>query len=140
MGLDTSLLPMEIQAPHTVHPSPAAPSDPIAQFPATGQPLSDVTLKDMLMSLRASIQTNMVTCIQQCRAEVQEIGEHVHKAENKMSEFTTLFNVRVDYHTSQQEVIAGLQSKLADLEHRSRRNNLKYSGSRSPGNQLPHFV
>lgn len=96
---------MEVNVPLQSHSQSATYPHPIAQFQTTDQPISDVTLKEMLMSPISSIESDMVTCIQQCRAEVQELGDRVHQVETKMSEYT-FFHTLVDFHTSQQEVIS----------------------------------
>lgn len=86
----------ELGAPPVSTP-PLHNSDPIALFPTMGQPISDVTLKDMLLSLSTSLQANMIASLQQCRAEVREIADRVHHVENKMCEITSSFNSLVDF-------------------------------------------
>lgn len=68
---------MKVSDPHQSNSQSVPHPDPIAQFPTPGQPISDVTLKEMLMSLRSSIQSDMISCIQKCRAEVQDLGEFI---------------------------------------------------------------
>lgn len=59
-----------------------------------------------------------------------------------MCNVTSSFNSLVDSHSSHQDVIASMQAKIADLEDRSRRNNLKLRGVPEDvqPNQLPHFA
>lgn len=106
---------MEVSSPLKSYSHLATYPDLITQFPTTCQSISDVTLKKILMSLRSFIQSDMVTYIQQCRAEVKELEDKVHQVETKMSEYTSSLNTLVDSFTSKQEVITRLQSKLADL-------------------------
>lgn len=51
--------------------------DAIASFPTTGQPITYGTPKDILLSLRASMQSDLLSGLHQYRAEVQELGERV---------------------------------------------------------------
>lgn len=57
----------------TAHYNAAHP-DPIAVFPTTGQPIPDTALKEMLLSLRAYIQSDGLSGLQQHKAEVHELG------------------------------------------------------------------
>lgn len=47
------------------------------------------------------------------------------KSKNKIGEFASTFNDLVDSHNECEDSISWIQSKLADLEDRSRRNNVK---------------
>lgn len=51
-------------------PTPRPSQDPIAEFPTSGQPVSDTVLKDMLLSLRASLQADLMNCIAQHKLEI----------------------------------------------------------------------
>lgn len=100
----------------------------IDDFPAVGQPLSDKTLKDMLVSLRGSLHRDMMTMVSQMRWEVDGIGERIHHMENKMGDFAVAHNKLVDAHSEAEDTLTAIKSKLANLEDRSRRNNLKFHG------------
>lgn len=102
--------------------------DPIKEFPTADRPVSDTLLKDMLLSLRSSLHTDMVRGINECQREVKAIGHRVHQVENKMEEYTAAYNVIVEAHTAHGEDITWIKDKLADLEDRSRRHNLKLRG------------
>lgn len=52
----------------------------------------------------------------------------MNQVEHKMEEYTSSYNVMVEAHTAQGEDISWIKDKLADLEDRSRRNNLKLRG------------
>lgn len=45
-----------------------------------------------------------------------------------MEEYTSSYNVMVEAHTTQGEDLAWMRDKIADLEDRSRRNNIKIRG------------
>lgn len=59
-----------------------------------------------------------------------------------MCQVTSFFNVLVDSHSSHQEVICKLLSKLTDLEDCSCKNNLKMSEipESISSHKLPHFT
>lgn len=119
-----------------------AASDPIASFPTSGQPVSDTTLKDMLLFLRASLQHDFLSGIHQYRIEVQELGERVYQVEDKMSDFASSFNKLVNAYDVHSEDLSCIKFALADMEDRSGCNKLKIrripeSVSRS---QLPHYI
>lgn len=66
---------MEVSGPQTFkNGNTSVVIDPIAAFPSTGQPVSDTMLKDMMLSLRASLHANLVTSIKSCQAEVKVLG------------------------------------------------------------------
>lgn len=52
------------------------------------------------------------------------MGNRTDKIESKMGEYASSHNVLVDAHTAQGDEIAWLKDNVADLEDRSRRNNL----------------
>lgn len=132
---------MEVSGPHSdpTHQS-STDRDPIKEFPTADRPVSDTLLKDMLLSLRSSLQADMVRGITECQREVQAIGHRVHQVENKMEEYTSAYNVMVEAHTAQGEDITWLKVKMAG--DRSRRNNLKLRGIPEdiPPNQLLQFA
>lgn len=102
--------------------------DPIASYPTADIPLSDTLLKEMLLSLREALHTDMSALVKQCRHEVQHVGQRVDHIENTMSAYSQSFNQLLDSHTAQNEEITRLQDKLSDLEDRSRRSNIKIRG------------
>lgn len=87
-------------------------------FPTTIQPISDTTLKDVLVSLRASLHTDMMECVQSFRAEVQELGGRVDHIEHKMSEFAASHNTPIDAHNNQDDELEKLKDKVTDIEDR----------------------
>lgn len=109
--------------------------DPFTAFPTTGKPVSDTTLKDMLVSLRSSMHTDMMQCVHNFKSELGAIGGRVDHIEDKMGDFAASHNTLIDAHNDQSDEITWLRSKVADLEDRSRRNNIKIRGV--PENVLP---
>lgn len=55
--------------------------DPIADFPTSDGPISDTMLKEMLLSLQSSLQTDMIKRINKCQRLVQAIGHRVNHIE-----------------------------------------------------------
>lgn len=62
----------------------------IAAFPTNNQPVMDSTLKDMLVSLRSAIHTDMLQLMKQCKSEVAEVSDRVTHIESKMRNSLTL--------------------------------------------------
>lgn len=102
--------------------------DSIIDFPTQNQPVMDTTLKDMLVSLRSTLHADMLAFTQQFKTEVAAVDSRVTHIESKMGEFTSTFNDLVDAHNERDDEIHAIKTKLADLEDRSRRNNVKIRG------------
>lgn len=71
--------------------------DSIEFFPSKHQPVMDTVLKDMLLSLRSSLQSDMMNCMHRFSTEIQAVEERVEHIEHKMGEFATTINDLVDY-------------------------------------------
>lgn len=90
--------------------------------------ISENSLKEMLLSLSNTIHNNFQNMLQQFKQDIQGVGDRVSHIENKMDEFAGVFNELVDSHNDREDDIIWIKSKLADLEDRSRRNNIKIRG------------
>lgn len=66
--------------------------DPIVSFPTAGRPVSDTVLKEKLLSLKASLKTDMTAEIRNCQREVQAVGGRVDHIEHKMDDYSVSFN------------------------------------------------
>lgn len=97
-------------------------------FPTLDQPLTDTLMKEMLVTLRGSLHRDLMECTTQLKAEVTAIGDRVSHTEDKMGEFATAHNELVDAYNAAEDEIQAIKSKMADLEDRSRRNNVKLRG------------
>lgn len=62
------------------------------------------------------------------RNEINDLSERVNHVESKMGKFPTSFNNLVNTYTEKEEEIDCVKVKLADLEERSRQNNVKIRG------------
>lgn len=97
-------------------------------FPTTGQTITDITMKDMLLTLRGALQKDMAAFMKSTHRELSIIGDRVDYVEQRMDEFTGAHNELVDAHSEIEEELKQLKLKVADIEDRSRRNNIKFRG------------
>lgn len=93
--------------------------------------LSDTTLKDMLLSPRTSLQSELLSCFHQYKVEVQEMGKGVSQVEKKNCKFSNFFIMMLATHDAHSEDLSWIKSKLADLEDRCRSTNIKKQGLQS---------
>lgn len=62
----------------------------INAFPTENQPISDTTLKDMLVSLRSLLHVDMMESMSNFKAEVRELGRRTdHVGTKKMGEYAS---------------------------------------------------
>lgn len=94
----------------------------IASFPTSGQPVLDMTMKDMLLSLQSSLMFNLTTLIHKFTSEMQYMEERVQHIEHKMDDCTTTVNDLIDAYKDQAEDNDRIKAKLED---RLIRNNIK---------------
>lgn len=80
------------------------------------------------MSLRSSLQADLVSCMHRFNRELRQVEDRVDHIEHKMGEFATTINDLVDASEEKDEDMEWVKAKLADIEDRSRRNNLKIRG------------
>lgn len=117
---------MEVSIPQSsTDNTPLKAVDLISTFPTTGQPISVTTLKDMMLSLRESLQSDLVSSVKKCQLEAQALGERIDHMEQTMGDYSTSFYTPVDTHNAHNEQIMWLKDKIGDLQDRSRRNNIK---------------
>lgn len=70
----------------------------------------------------------MLKCVTNLKAEVQELGGRVDHIKHKMGEFASSHNTLKDAHNDQEDELEKLKAKVADIEDRSRWNNVKLGG------------
>lgn len=106
--------------------------DPLLTLQTTGQTTTDTLMKQMMMALRDSLQTDMHHTIKQViqplQGTVQELGGRTSHVENKLGELVKSHNRLLDDHRALQEETEKIKKKMADAEDRNRRNNLKVRG------------
>lgn len=108
--------------------APIQPDDELGMFPTTDQAVSQTFLKDMMLALRASIHQSLTTTLSSQKAIIDEIGGRVDHVETKMAEFSEAHNGLVDAHSKLEDDFQTLSAKVADIEDRNRRNNIKIRG------------
>lgn len=82
----------------------------------------------MLLSLQAGLHAELRSSISQLSIRIDHIEDSTAHLESQMSEVAKAHDELVNAHESQNEMIHKLQLKVADLEDRSRRNNIKLRG------------
>lgn len=101
------------------------PNDSITAFPTMGQPVIDTTLKDMLVSLRSSLQTDMLSIMQNIGHSLTLNEDRIIHIETNVSGITSTVNDIIDTQETHMQETKWIKEKLADIEDRSRRNNIK---------------
>lgn len=79
----------------------------------------------MLLSLKRDIQNDLHSSVAKLNIQSKTLEERTDHVERKMGEFVKTVIKLVDCHYEQSEDIQRLKDKVADLEDRSCRNNLK---------------
>lgn len=95
----------------------------IDNYPTTGQPISDMMLKDMMVLLRDLLHSDILSIFTQLKADIEAIGERVDHVESKMGQFAVAHNELLDAH---RDTMKANKFKMTDLEDGSGRNNTKF--------------
>lgn len=103
-------------------------SEKLDAFSAVGQPILDSIHKDMLITIREALQHAMASFMKQTNNETKAIGNRVDHIGNKLGNYTQAHNEVVDSHENLAEEIRNMKLKMADVEDRSCRNNVKFRG------------
>lgn len=101
-------------------PDPQQPLD-IYYFPASDQPMSEQTMKNMQISLRHTLYSDLSATVSSLANAVQAQDQRIPHVETNMTDLFTVHNKLVDVYTGQLQLI-----KLAALEDQSHRNNIKF--------------
>ncbi|XP_040270366.1 uncharacterized protein LOC120986071 [Bufo bufo] len=99
-----------------------------AHIPTSNDVITVDLMKEMLMALNGSIKADITQMCNALSTNIEELGDRVNHIENKMAEYAGAHNTLVDAHNSQEDDITAIKAKLADLEDRSRRNNVEFRG------------
>lgn len=118
----------------------ALQNDPIASFPTMGQPVMDPTLKDMLMSLRSSLQGDMLSFMHNFGYSITIIEDRLSHVETNIGRINTTVNDLINTQESHMQDNKWIKDKLLDLEDRSRRNNTRSTGYRNQSNPLTYLL
>lgn len=101
---------------------------PLEHFPSSSQPVTLSNMKDMLISLRDSLHIDMMNMLKPINASVHDLQQRMSHTEHKMEDAFSAHNNLVDAYKEQQNDLQKMAAKLADMEDRSRRNNIKFRG------------
>lgn len=112
--------PIALLPPNPQHPSA------IDVFPTSDHPISEQTMKSMLISLRQTLYTDLSATVSSLANVVQQHDQHLQHVKSKMSELFTAHNDLIDMCTEHGDDMQLVKVKLADLEDRSYRNNIKF--------------
>lgn len=104
------------------------PDDTLESFPTSNQAVSESFLKEMMLALRSSIQQSFTSVLNKQMSVIDDLGDRINHVEQKMGEYSTAHNGLADAHGLLEEEVATLTAKLADIEDRNRRNNVKFRG------------
>lgn len=102
--------------------------DSIAAFPTVGQPVMDTTLKDMLLSLRSSLQADMLSLMHRFDHSIDVLEDKVTYIEANIGDLTNTVNDIIDTQEDQAQDTKWLKDKIVDIEDRSRCTNIKICG------------
>ncbi|CAH2319718.1 Hypothetical predicted protein [Pelobates cultripes] len=90
--------------------------------------ITERSLHRMLQDLRSTIRKDFLQIDSELRKEITTLGERTSHLENKSDELCVAHNEVVDKLQKLSEDNNMLQLKLADLEDRSRRQNVRFRG------------
>lgn len=89
----------------------------LVAFPTSDQPLSEQTMKSMLLSLRQ--YTDLSTTVSSLSVSVQQHDKHFNTIESRVGDMYTADKDMVDAVTDHEDQLQHIQLNLADLEDRS---------------------
>lgn len=115
-------------APSHTAPPPSAWDNPLEQIPTSDKPASASELKNMLQSLYVGIQSNIERALKSTQDRITQVEERTEAVETKVGELVKAHNNMVDNSHENMTEMQKLKDKIADLEDRSRRNNVKIRG------------
>lgn len=70
----------------------------------------------------------MIACMHKFSTELRSVSDKVTHIEHRMGEYATTINDLVDANEAKEDDIEGIKAKMADIEDRSRKNNVKIRG------------
>ncbi|XP_056377033.1 uncharacterized protein LOC130273762 [Hyla sarda] len=103
-------------------------NDPLLTMSSSSNAASEQYIKESMLMLRRSFQQDIQKLIEPTIQQVSVLTSKVEHIENKMGEFATAQNNLADDHDTTKDEVTALRIKLADMEDRNRRNNLKFRG------------
>lgn len=110
-------------------------TETLASLSTSDNPASENMMKHMLLSLQRDLKKDFNKSMALMQRQIDHLGDRTDTVETKLTEYSSAYNELVDAHQAQTEEMERMSAKLADLEDRSRRNNIKVRGI--PENILP---
>lgn len=98
---------------------------PLAAFAAADTPASESTIKAILLSLQAGLQSELRSSVSHLSNRMEDIKDRTDHLESQLGVVIKAHNKIVDAHDEQADTICKLQLKVEDLGDRSCRNNIK---------------
>ncbi|KAM4038336.1 uncharacterized protein ACNLHF_016640 [Anomaloglossus baeobatrachus] len=95
---------------------------------AAGEPLNEHTMKQLMSEIMSTFKKDMQNMLRSMQRDINAVEERTTHIEDKMAELTTAHNDVVDSVVSIDEEVDALKLKVADMEDRSRRNNVRLRG------------
>lgn len=92
--------------------------DSISEYPTLNQTVLDTALKDMLVPLRSTLHTDIMTLTQKFKSELTAVSDRVTHVESKKRKFASTINEMVNAHNERDDEMLWMKAKLADLEDR----------------------
>lgn len=94
-------------------------------IPTMGQPVIGTALKEMLISLRSSLKTDIISIMHKFGHSISVLEDRVSHIEANMGNITATVNDIIDGHEDQVRDTKWIKDKLADTEDRSHWKNNK---------------
>lgn len=85
----------------------------IDNFPASDQPYSEQTMRNMLMSLKQALYSDLSAAVSSLATVVHQQDQRLHHVENKMSALLTAQSDIVDVCTEHEDEMQTINLKLA---------------------------
>uniref|UniRef100_A0A8C5QFH2 Uncharacterized protein n=1 Tax=Leptobrachium leishanense TaxID=445787 RepID=A0A8C5QFH2_9ANUR len=121
-------------------PRPRASASPAED--SSGIDVVTAKLAPMLAALSDALSNRLDSVAADIKKDIKEIGDRTDRLEAKMAEFAGAHNVLTEQVEDLQSQLLGALTKIADLEDRSRRHNLKVRGipDSISAHDLPDYV
>ncbi|CAH2314815.1 Hypothetical predicted protein [Pelobates cultripes] len=100
--------------------------DETLQLSQGDSPVTNQSLHTMLLDLKESLRSDFWQITKEIRRDIQELGGHTSRLESKTEELCSAHNDVVDQLQRLEEEQSALKLKMADMQYRARRNNLRF--------------
>ncbi|CAH2248809.1 Hypothetical predicted protein [Pelobates cultripes] len=104
------------------------PHSPASDGPAESELIENKSLHTMLQDLKASLRADFSQMATELCRNIHDEGGRTSNLKTKTEELCSAHNEVVDKLQRQEEEQAAMQQKMADMEDRSQRNNIRFCG------------